>query len=295
MYRIQVQEYKLWQLINNRIGKCKHRGSIIPYITVNGIKPYNPDKIANCFGQFYADLGESLASKITPGNRTINKYINNIPRMLNSFIMWPTSWAEIEKIINMPNETSSGHDQISRKLLKNLNQSISYPLSLIFNQSPESGIFLDLIKIAEIISLYKGKEQNQVFNYHPISLLMTTSKVLEKIVYSRVFNFLEHHNLLYESQFRFRNRHSCGHAISELIRKILQAKEEGKYSTAIFLDLSKVFNILNHAHLLAELECYGFRDTTLEWFKSYLSGRILIAKVTMGQNTVTHSKCYNIT
>ena len=64
-YNTKCTEYKdnthkLWQLINNHIGKCKYR-SIIPFITVNGIKTYNPEKIANSFDQFNVDLGKSLA------------------------------------------------------------------------------------------------------------------------------------------------------------------------------------------------------------------------------------------
>ena len=124
---------------------------------------------------------------------------------------------------------------------------------------------------------------------------MTILKLLEKVVYSRVYNFLEHHQILYESQFGFQSCHSCEYAISELTGQILQAKEQGHHSATIFLDLSKVFNTLNHQVLLAKLECYGLRGPILEWFKSYLRGRSLLAKVTTTKNTVTFSQSFNIT
>ena len=155
----------------------------------------------------------------------------------------------------MPNKTSSGYDQVSNKLLKDLNQGITYPLAIIFNQSLESGVFPNLMKMAEVISLYKGKEQDLIINYHSISLLMTISKLLEKVVYSRAYNFLERNQILYESQFGFPSHHLCEHAISKLIGHILQAKEQGHHSAAIFLDLSKTFSTLNHQVLLAKLEC----------------------------------------
>ena len=60
-----------------------------------------------------------------------------------------------------------------------------------------------MMKIAEIIPLYKGKEHDEVINYRPISLLMTISKLLEKIIYIRVYSFLEEHNILYDSQYGF--------------------------------------------------------------------------------------------
>ena len=79
-YNMKCSEYKdhtkkLWQLINNCIRKCKHLDSIIPHISINGIRTNNPDKIANNFSQFYADLEETLASKITLDNKSIDDYI----------------------------------------------------------------------------------------------------------------------------------------------------------------------------------------------------------------------------
>ena len=69
---------------------------------------------------------------------------------------------------------------ISNNLLKSLGNSLSFPLTVIFNQSITDGIFPDQMKIAEILQLYKGKESDQLLNYRPISLLLTVSKLLEK-------------------------------------------------------------------------------------------------------------------
>ena len=137
------------------------------------------------------------------------------------------------------------------------------------------------MKVAKVILLYKGKETDKVVNYHPISLLMATSKVLEKIVYARVYSFLETNGILYESKYGFRNKQSCEQAITELLSHILQAKEMDHLSAFIFLDLSKAFNTLNHKVLLKKLNCYGIRGITNNWFDSYLSERSLKAKVSV--------------
>ena len=76
-YRTKCTEYqqnarKLWSLINNTIKKLKNCGSIIPYITVDGLRQYNPIKIANCFREFYSSLGHNLASKIIPGTTSLS-------------------------------------------------------------------------------------------------------------------------------------------------------------------------------------------------------------------------------
>ena len=63
---------KLWQLLNQTVNKSKNRGSIIPYITINGICTYNLKKIANSFGKFYSELGSSLVSTIQKGTNDIN-------------------------------------------------------------------------------------------------------------------------------------------------------------------------------------------------------------------------------
>ena len=91
-YMSKCLEYKdntrqLWQLINAHIEKHKHSGSIISYITVNGLKMYDPKSIANNFGKFYSELGENLASTIKPGPTSVNDYINKIPRNLNSVVI----------------------------------------------------------------------------------------------------------------------------------------------------------------------------------------------------------------
>ena len=106
------------------------------------------------------------------------------------------------------------------------------------------------MKIAELILLYKGKEINRVVNYRIISLLLTTSKILEKIVYTRLINFINKHELLYDSQDSFHSKTSCEHAMFKLVGNLLQAMNQNLDSVAIFLDLLKAFDTLNHEVLI---------------------------------------------
>ena len=211
---------KLWELMNSVIGKNKNKGCSISHLTVDGVKIFNNKMIAEEFAKFYSNLGESLAPKITPGFKPAEHYLSLIPRIVNSLVFSGTNATEIEKIIDrLPNKASSGYDGVSNILLKKLRKSLSYPLGIIFNQSIATGYFPDMMKVAEIIPLYKGKEEDQVINYRPVSLLMTISKILEKIIYNRVFKFLTKHNILYDSQYGFRSKHSCEDAILELVGK----------------------------------------------------------------------------
>ena len=123
-------------LINSTINKTKHKGSIIPHITVNSIKQTNLNKIANSFGKFYSTLGSTLANEIVPGTTPIDRYLEKILRQLNSIRIKLTMPLEIDKIIKeLPNKSSHGHDEVSNKMLKGLRPAIMFPLCHIFNQS----------------------------------------------------------------------------------------------------------------------------------------------------------------
>ena len=144
------------------ISKRKHGSNMIPFITVAGVKEYTPTSITDEFGRFYSSMGKELASKIPSGKHDINHYLSKIPRSKVSLVMHQCSKEETEKIIDqLLRKSSSGHDRISNVLLKEL----SYPLMLIFNQLLLDGKFPNMMKIAEVIPLFKGKEHDLVINY----------------------------------------------------------------------------------------------------------------------------------
>ena len=161
---------KLWKLINKVIRKKGHSGSIIPYITVDGIKITDPSEIADSFGQFYSTLGSSLAQKIPDSQQGAKDYLAKVPRNLHSMLLFPTSQQEVDCIIDgLLSKSSSGHDDVSNILLKSLKPSLTYPITLIFNQSLETGTFPERMKLAEVIPLYKNKATDHLVNYRPIS------------------------------------------------------------------------------------------------------------------------------
>ena len=189
------------------------------------------------------------------------------------------TWTELKNIINdLPNKHSSGSDNVDNILLKELKDLIVPSLCLLFNRSLQESCFPDRMKLAEVIPLHKGKEKSLPTNYRPISLLLTLSKLLEKVVYKRTYNFLNSTHQIYNSQYGFRSNHSCEHAIQELIGKIVKGKENNHYTLALFLDLSKAFDTISHSVLFKKLEIYGVRGSCLSWFKSYLDNRKMRTK-----------------
>ena len=151
------------------------------------------------------------------------------------------------------------------------------------------------MKAADVSPLYKSKERYMVTNYRPISLLIMMSKILEKVVYSRVYNFLVETEQLYQSQYGFRTGHSCQNAISELIGNVLKNQEENKLTIGVFIDLSKAFDTLSHNILIKKLQEYGIRGTPLKWFESYLEDRNMRIKVNSSNGTLEYSTYHPLT
>ena len=281
---------KLWEIINNSMGKLSNKNCVINSLCIENVTVTDPKDIANELCNHYSTVGKKLSSKIL----TLKTYVSKIMRNSNSLFMSPTTRDEILLLIDkLPSKRSSGYDNLDNVLLKQLKFEIATPLEIVFNKSLQMGTFPCQMKNAEVIPLYKNKEDLCV-NYRPISLLMTMSKLLEKIVYKRTYNFLDTTGQLYSSQCGFRSKHSCENAISELVGHVIKGHERKEHTAAIFLDLSKAFDTLDHSLLLRKLELYGIRGDALGWFRSYLSNRKMRVKY-CGEGETIYSKWKNVT
>ena len=138
----------------------------------------------------------------------------------------------------------------------------------------ETGVFPNCLKIAEVIPIYKKRDQNMPTNYRPISLLSQFDKFFEKMLFSRLFSYLDKNQLLSKNQFRFRPNSSIQFAKSTIHDKLIKNIDNGLYTCCIFLDLSKAFDTVNHKVLLWKLHHYfGIRGIALHLIESYLSNR----------------------
>ena len=265
-----------WNEIKKILNKNRKVSKYPKTFIHDGVEYSDPKSIANGFNSFFTGIGPKLAQKInTDGKPSHSSYLGERPALNFSFNF--TSPEKIVKIIkNLKSKRSSGDDEVTSIFLKHerVSRIFSPILSILINQSLHTGIFPDKLKIAKVIPLYKEKGDDFDFeNYRPISLLSILSKVYERVVFDQVYDYFDSNNLFYKSQYGFRKGHSTEHALLELYDKILQNVDKQRDPFAIFLDLSKAFDTIDHNILISKLRHYGIEGVALDWFKSYLSCR----------------------
>ena len=123
------------------------------------------------------------------------------------------------------------------------------------NLSIINGVVPNELKVAKVVPIYKSGDRRLINNYRPVSVLPCFSKILEKLMYNRISNFIHKHNLLNEYQFGFRQKRSTNQALIVLLDKITAALDNGDIVLGVFLDFSKAFDTVDHQILLNKRYC----------------------------------------
>lgn len=146
------------------------------------------------------------------------------------------------------------------------------PLTHICNISFSTGVVPSQLKVAKVKPLFKSGEPDIFTNYRPISLLPVFSKVLERLFYNRLINFVNN-NILYERQYDFRHKLSTSLAVIDLLKDVTDSIDKNAHTIGVFIDLKKAFDTVDHKIMLKKLNFYAVRGIPLKWLDSYLSNR----------------------
>ena len=258
----------IWRALNLFTrGGSKHLPSPPPHIT------------ADTFNNYFLSVVES----VIPSTCDPTKY--SCPDVLLHFCGERTAGTlpfsipfltvhEVGKLVRkMANKKSSGPDEISPKILKISLPYIVNSLTYIYNLCIHTSTVPTEFKKAKIIPLPKTKDINDVNNYRPISLLSVLSKPLEKHIHKNLQQYAEERGLLHSFQSGFRPKHSCHTALTRLVDMWLASINQSQVTGAIFLDFRKAFDLVNHHILLKKLDSYLCNNDSVNFFRSYLSGR----------------------
>jgi retron-type reverse transcriptase len=110
-------------------------------------------------------------------------------------------------------------------------------------------------------------------NYRPISILPVVSKLIERISYNQISEYLEKESILSEYQFGFRSCHSTTTTLIDCTNEWCVNMDRGHYNVVVFLDIKKAFDTVNHDILLKKLEMYGLGESALALLRNYLTDR----------------------
>ena len=137
---------------------------------------------------------------------------------------------------------------------------ICEPLAMIFNSSLRHGIFPDIWKLARVTPIFKSGSRSDANNYRPISVISVFSRILDRIVHDQMYDYLRSRGILTISQSAFQKLCST---VTSLIDSTVfwhENIDHRKVNLAIFLDLKKAFDTVDHEILLEKLEAYGIRE-----------------------------------
>ena len=188
------------------------------------------------------------------------------------------SLTDIEKEIKRSNTNKTSHS--SDISTKNLKQTVDFfsPFILGYvNKSITSSTFPSILKLADIIPVYKKDSRYMKSNYRPISVLPNLSKIFENVLYDQISSFFE--NICSKYQTGFRNSFCPQRCLVAMIEKFKKSLGQGGEYAALLTDLSKVFDCLPHDLIIAKLYAYGFDKASLRLMHSYLTDRYQRVKI----------------
>ena len=245
----------IWNAINQL--KNNHNKTYLNYISLNNKILRTPSEISNAFNEYYTNIAVNLDNNIPPATIDPIEFLRgDYP---TSMCVPPVLHCDVAKVIKSLKNKKSNANDIPVSIIKLNCEQIAIPLSIIFNQSIEQGLFPQPLKHATVIPIYKNGQKDKLDNYRPISLLSTFSKIFEKLMKKILLNFLESKSIITPEQFGFRQNFSTFHALKIFSESIYSALDSQYSLLGIFIDFSKAFDTVKHDILLKKIRYYGIR------------------------------------
>ena len=281
---------KTWNGINNLLNRRNKQKNSDIFLNINGELFTDQNLAVEKMNEYFTNVANGLAKKIPKPNTKFQDYLKN-PNEHSIFLSEVLPHEIVEIVEKLGSNKSGDLYGITSNIVKLGGLPLIQILTSLFNKSISQGIFPSALKYAKVIPIHKGDSIFEMSNYRPISLLPIFSKILEKLMYSRIINFIEKHDILYKKQFGFQKGMSTEYAVNSLVSNIVKCLESTEVGFCILLDFAKAFDTVNHEILLDKLEYYGIRGIALDWFKSYLSDRMQCTEIGHIQSKLDYIKC----
>ena len=259
--------------IKNSSTKPATLWKILRHLLPSKTSSYLSDLDPDTFNDFFCGIGENLTKHY---DDLPSPFSTNSPTTTNTtFNLYEiNSSSVLQSLLHLPPSNCLDLLGIDNYLLRIAAPAITKSLTHIFNLSLCLGVIPEDFKTARVTPVYKGKgDKSDPNNYRPISVVPTLAKILEKQVKIQLINYLSSNRLLSPSQSAYLPKHSTETALHNFMNYCLSNVDKQNINLVCALDLSKGFDTLNHHVLLKKLENHGIVNNELTWFRSYLSNR----------------------
>ena len=263
----------VWKNVKNWLGWTT--GGPPTKLIKDGYMYTKPMDMARIMNDYFVTKVRNLRNNLVPSPgdpcALIRRLMSNRTCSLKLKCVHPDVVLKI--ISGMKSSSSCGVDSIDSRILKLAKHQLVPVITHIVNLSIKNQKFPDSWKQSKVIPLHKKEEVTNPKNYRPVSLLPILSKVLERVIFEQMINYLENNKLLHHSHHGFRASHSTLTALVEMYDQWTEALEKDEATAVVMLDLSAAFDVVDHSILIQKLEILGFEECTVSWVSSYLSGR----------------------
>ena len=240
------------------------------------------EKLPDFINTYFATIGKQLDKNFInipmPPNNNQNNQNNLLPlvgnnaNILKFFRM--INIQQLEKEINgIAVHKSSGIQNLSSYVLKLCFDVLKDQLLVIMNKSMFQGYFPKLWRRAIIVPIPKIPIPKEVGDLRPIALTPLPGKILERFVHTQLMEHLDNNNLLNNIQNGFRKNHSTIDTIFKFTTQLQSYKNSKLNTIALYIDLKKAFDTVNHSILLGKLKSLKIVGNVLKWLKTYLLNR----------------------
>ena len=272
---------KLWNCLRSALPCSPSSAAEFPH--------QDPAVVAEKFNQHF----NSVSSASSVSNGSVSHPVELTSYTCEETLdLLPISIDECQDLLSSLNtRKATDPDNIPLRLLKESAHSLAPPLTNIINSSFNTGLYPVGWKHASVKPLHKSGVRCDLFNYRPISLLPTCSKIIEQTAQKQLASHLERNHLLHPLQSGFRSKHSMASTLLRTVDEWYRSLDSGMMIGVLFLDVAKAFDTVDHSILLSKLPSYGLSSSTINWLTSYLSDRTHSTTINGATSTPLTIKC----
>lgn len=247
------------------------------------------DQLPDRVNDYFVNIGSILADKLRLNSQAAGT-AHQVP-MNDKILTFKeiTRWDVLFLIYDLSNYKSSGLNNISTKFFKQASTILVDYFAYMYNLVLTTGVFPNKWKTATVTLIPKVTNPKSCSDLRPISILPVPGRILEQILHRQMVNFLDETKYLTEQQFGFRHGKSTTQALASVVDDLLWGMDGGLVSVAIFVDLKKAFDTIDHSLLLDKLRLAGLDAPAIKLLSNYLSNRTQQTKIS-GKT----SACQNI-